>query len=92
MIISLDNQRGVGKTTIASNITSYLAKFGQKILLAGPQGSVLQCQSIIAINAFNAIYHSKATFHKDLENRPRFISNKVIDEPQAIFEVFSIHI
>ena len=90
MIISLVNQKGgVGKTTIAINMTSRLSQSKQKFLLidADPQGSVLQWQSVKGNTRFDVLHHPGATFHRDIKELAHGYNHVVIDAPPAIGQI-----
>jgi chromosome partitioning protein len=87
MILSLVNQKGgVGKTTIAVNVSGALAQNGQKTLLidADPQGSVLQWQSIAANQSFEVLHHPHPISRGDLKSMSRGFDQVVIDSPPAL--------
>ena len=84
MIISLVNQKGgVGKTTIAINLSSCLASIGHRVLLVDgdPQGSCLQWQGIAGNNSFDVIHHPEASFHKDIESLSKGYRYVIVDAP-----------
>ena len=90
MITSLVNQKGgVGKTTIAVNMTSRLSQGKQRFLLidADPQGSVLQWQSITQNTNFDVLHHPSPTFHRDIKELAQGYNHVVIDAPPATGQI-----
>ena len=84
MIISLVNQKGgVGKTTIAINLSYCLSEMGHKVLLVDgdPQGSCLQWQSISDNKAFDVIHHPEPTFHKHIDRVSEGYRYTIVDAP-----------
>ncbi len=90
MIISLVNQKGgVGKTTIAVNLTACLAMKGRSVVLldADPQGSVLQWKSIEDNQLFEVKHFPAPMVRGDVKKLERRYSNVVIDGPPAIGDI-----
>jgi len=90
MIISLNNIKGgVGKTTIAINMASFMASKGDKILLvdADPQGKVLQWQAMTDNNPFDAVHHPHDTLHLDIHALSMGYTHTVIDAPPGICKI-----
>ena len=91
MIISLVNQKGgVGKTTLAINISSYLTiNTSSKVLLidADPQASISHWQRIGDERAFDIIHHPRADFHKSIEDLSRGFRYTVIDCPPGVGDI-----
>jgi len=86
MIISLVNQKGgVGKTTLAINLSHCIAERDKKVLLidADPQGSVLQWSSIAKGGTFDVLHHPNPTFHEDMETLAAGYDHVLIDAPPA---------
>ena len=84
MVISLVNQKGgVGKTTLAINLSACLADAGHKVLVidADPQGSVLQWQSVAGNNSFDVVHHPEASIHDEIDRLSRGYRYTVIDAP-----------
>ncbi len=92
MVISLVNQKGgVGKTTIAINLSSALSKKERKALLidADPQGSVLQWQSTSENQSFTVIHHPRPLSDSTIKSLSKDFDHVVIDAPPAIGELIS---
>lgn len=86
MIISLTNQKGgVGKTTIAINMASYIASKDRRVLVvdADPQGRIMQWQSISAHNTFDLIHHPLDTLHTDINELSEGYEHIIIDAPPS---------
>jgi chromosome partitioning protein len=83
MIVGVLNQKGgVGKTTIAVNIASFLGKSGQRVLLvdADPQGSALAWSSARSIEPiFPVVGMAKPTLHRDLPTLAAHYDAVIID-------------
>lgn len=87
MVISLVNQKGgVGKTTVAVNLSGALAQKERRILLvdADPQGSVLQWQSIAENRSFHVLHHPDSLTEGDLKSMSKGFDHVVIDAPPAL--------
>jgi chromosome partitioning protein len=90
MIISLVNQKGgVGKTTVAINLTSCLSSRDYRTLIidADPQGSVLQWQSIEDNQAFDVRHHPTPLTKTDIRPLKKTYEYVVIDAPPAIGDI-----
>lgn len=91
MIISFVAQKGgVGKTTLAINISSYLSIIKKlKVLLidADPQGSCLHWQKISENKTFDILHHPKPDFHKSIEDLSKGYKWTVIDSPPGVGDV-----
>jgi chromosome partitioning protein len=91
MIISLVNSKGgVGKTTIAINISYYLVIIKRsKVLLidADPQGSCLHWKEITEAKDFDIIHHPKADFHKTIEALTLGFRHVIIDCPPGAGDI-----
>jgi len=92
MVISLVNQKGgVGKTTLAVNLSSAIFRRGRKTLLidADPQGSVLQWQSTAENQSFSVIHHPRPLSDATIKSLSKGFDQVVIDAPPAIGELIS---
>jgi chromosome partitioning protein len=90
MIISLVNQKGgVGKTTIAVNLSYCLTSGGHKVLLIDSdiQGSCLQWQSIADNKAFHVIHYPEADLHKSINELGAGYRHVVIDSPPGTGDI-----
>jgi chromosome partitioning protein len=90
MIISLVNQKGgVGKTTVAINLSSAFAKRGHEVLLvdADPQGSCLQWQSVVDNRTLDVQHLPDASLYKGIDKLYRGYRHIVIDCPPATGEI-----
>ena len=82
--ISILNQKGgVGKTTIAVNLSYGIAVKGYKVLLidADRQGSVKQWQGIAGENAFDIIHYPQETLYREIEGLAKGYQFTIIDGP-----------
>ena len=90
VIVSLVNQKGgVGKTTIAINLSFCLSEMGHRVLLVDgdPQGSCLQWKSVSNNKAFNVIHHPEADIHKRIKELSKGYRYTVIDAPPGTGDV-----
>jgi len=90
VIISLVNQKGgVGKTTIAINLASYLSEKGHRVLLVDgdPQGSVLQWQSISDDHPFEVKHAPSASVLSNRKALSKKNDHVIIDAPPAMGEI-----
>jgi len=88
--VSIVNQKGgVGKTTIAVNLSYGIASRGYKTLLidADRQGSVKEWQGISGEKAFDVIHYDRDTLYRDIEELTRGYKYAVIDSPPGVESV-----
>jgi len=87
MVISLVNQKGgVGKTTIAVNLSSAISKKERKTLLidADPQGSVLQWHYTAKNQSFAVTHHPHPLNDGAIKSLSKNFDHVVIDAPPAL--------
>jgi chromosome partitioning protein len=91
MIIGVLNQKGgVGKTTLAVNLASTLAKGGRRLLLvdADPQGSAMAWSATREIAPlFPVVGMAKATLHRDLPGLAADYDVVIIDGAPRVNEL-----
>jgi chromosome partitioning protein len=90
MIISLVNQKGgVGKTTLATNVSGCISARDHGVLLVDtdPQGSVVQWQAINANAGFDVQHHPQPISRSDIRNWIRGYEHLVIDVPPALGDI-----
>lgn len=87
MIISFVNQKkGVGKTTIAINIGSSLARRGRRVVLLDldPRGSSIKWHAIEGNQAFDVIHQPTIVIPSDAETLSSSYEYVIIDAPPTI--------
>ena len=91
MIISLVNQKGgVGKTTLAINISWYYNKVKEsKVLLidADPQGSCMLWGRSADRSGLDIIHHARADLHKTIGDLSKGYRHAVIDAPPGTGDI-----
>jgi len=90
MIISFVNQKGgVGKSTMAINLTACLARRHPRLLLidTDPQSSVVQWQSVENNITFDVKHHPRIMTHNDVNNLSKGYEHLVIDAPPVMGEI-----
>jgi chromosome partitioning protein len=90
MIISLVNQKGgVGKTTLATNVSDCISAKGLRVLLVDtdPQGSVVQWQAINANTGFDVRHHPMPVSWSDIRRWAGDYDHLVIDAPPALGDI-----
>ena len=90
-VISIVNQKsGVGKTSIAVNLSYGIASHGHRVLLidADKQGSVKEWYGIVSEEkAFDVLHYDKDTLYKDIEALSKGYRYVVIDSPPGMESV-----
>jgi chromosome partitioning protein len=90
MIISFVNQKGgVGKTTLAVNISSCLYNLGERTLVvdADPQGSLRQWRSISGEDHFDVQHLPSPSLDREVAALIRNYNYVVIDAPPGLSDI-----
>ena len=92
MIISLVNCKGgVGKSTIAVNIASYIAEKTDRVLLidADPLGCMVKWQGLSKNKTLDIIHYPEKSIHSDIELLSDGYTHTIIDTPPGLNKIAS---